>query len=136
MMIEHPTFATRVLMAAVVVAVVYAALYLLLPYSPDDFRRIHTTHLVGDIKNWQATYGSNADARSLQFSRKDRSLSLYETNIVHDQTSYRTFVRFDAANFCGRGYLVATREPRIFWIGRNGKVLLMYPKEKSRHASR
>jgi uncharacterized lipoprotein YehR (DUF1307 family) len=97
----------------------------------EEQKRFKNNIFVGDILCWIQLGAKDADLTAMQFTNKsgDRRF-LYQTNIVVNGISYETVLRYDSVEFNGKGYLVATRNGSVIWVGSDGKSEITYPPKK------
>ncbi|OQC74584.1 MAG: hypothetical protein BWX44_00777 [Spirochaetes bacterium ADurb.Bin001] len=117
---------TLVLIAsgALVLALGVYTLNSCIPFSLAYVKRAKAQHLRDDVKEWQMLSSPESFGRTNQ---TDTSY-LWRTNLVAADVSISTVMRLDSSLFRNRGYLVATSNREVIWVGRDGRAEAMSPK--------
>lgn len=117
---------TLVLIAsgALVLALGVYTLNSCIPFSLAYLKRAKAQHLRDDVKEWQMLSSPESFGRTNQ---TDTSY-LWRTNMVAADVSISTVMRLDSSLFRNRGYLVATSNREVIWVGRDGRAEAMSPK--------
>ncbi|HQI32429.1 MAG: hypothetical protein GYA76_08785 [Verrucomicrobia bacterium] len=117
---------TLVLIAsgALVLALGVYTLNSCIPFSLAYVKRAKAQHLRDDVKEWQMLSSPESFGRTNQ---TDTSY-LWRTNMVAADVSISTVMRLDSSLFRNRGYLVATSNREVIWVGRDGRAEAMSPK--------
>jgi hypothetical protein len=95
-----------------------------IPFSLTYVKRAKAQHLRDDVKEWQMLSSPGSYGHTNQ---TDASY-LWRTNLVAANASISTVMRLDSSLFRNRGYLVATTNREVFWVGRDGRAEAMSPK--------
>lgn len=95
-----------------------------IPFSLTYVKRAQAHHLWNDVKEWQML----SRPESYGHTSQTHACYLWRTNLVAAGTSVSTVMRLDSSLFRNRGYLVATSNREVFWVGRDGRAELISPK--------
>src|SRR5438128_577845 len=70
---------------------------------------------------------------SFNYNNATDRCRVFLTNFVVDTANYTGVMRLDSSPFRSRGYLLATEEQVVFWVGAKGKIQrLKTEKEKQK----
>jgi len=128
---------TLVLIAsgALVLALGVYTLNSCIPFSLAYVKRAKAQHLRDDVKEWQMlsspeSFGrtNQTDTSYLWRTNQTDTSYLWRTNLVAADVSISTVMRLDSSLFRNRGYLVATSNREVIWVGRDGRAEAMSPK--------
>jgi len=99
--------------------------------SVEEQKRFKSNFLAAEISSWIHLGTKDADLTSMQFTNKavDMRLFRYQTNIVVNGISYETVLKFEGADFGGKGYLLAARDGTVIWVGSDGKREITCPRK-------
>lgn len=88
----------------------------------EEQKHFKTNIVAGDATSWIQRGAKDADLTAMEFTNKSGDHRFrYQTNVIVNGISYETIIRFESAEFKGRGYLVAARNGTVIWIGTNGQ---------------
>ena len=94
------------------------------PFSLAYVKRVKAQHLRDDVKEWEML----SRPESYGHTNHTDACYLWQTNLVAGDAAVSTVMRLDSSLFRNRGYLVATSNREVFWVGRDGRVEAMLPK--------
>ena len=109
---------------ALVLALGVYALNSCIPFSLTYVKRVEAHRLRNDVKEWQMLSMPESYGRTNQTGAS----YLWRTNLVAANASISTVMRLDSSLFRNRGYLVATSNREVFWVGRDGRAEAISPK--------
>jgi len=92
-----------------------------IPFSLTYVKRVKAHHLRNHVKEWQML----SSPESYGHTNQTEATYLWRTNLVAANTSILTVMRLDSSLFRNRGYLVATTNREVFWVGRDGRAEAM-----------
>jgi len=109
---------------ALAIALVVYTLNFCIPFSLTYVKRAMAHHLRNDVKEWQML----SSPPSYGHTNQTCACYLWRTNLVAGSSSVSTVMRLDSSLFRIRGYLVATSNREVFWVGRDGRIEAISPK--------
>ena len=83
-----------------------------------DTKILESYHLRSDVKEWDL----RSKPEGYGYTNSFDSTCIYRTNIVVSSNVFSSVLRHDCVNFRNKGYLLATENRDIFWVGANGHV--------------
>ncbi len=107
-----------VLSLVVLVVLCLAALNFRIPFGLEDMKYVESYHLRNSVKELQL----RAKPELYGYTNKVEAIYLYRTNIVLGSNVYSSIMRLDSPNFRKKGYLLATENQSVFWVGVDGGV--------------
>lgn len=109
---------------ALVLGLGVCALNTRIPFGLTYVKRVMAHHLQNDVKEWEML----SRPESYGHTNSTEVSYLWRTNLGTANGSVSTVMRLDSPLFRDRGYLVATTNQEVFWVGRDGRVEAMSPK--------
>jgi len=108
----------RIALGAVVLALGVCVLNCCIPFNFRYVQNVEAHHLRTSVREWQLRSMPESYARTSQID----TTYIWRTNLVVGNTSVWTLMRLDSSLFRNRGYLVATSNGEVFWVGRDGRA--------------
>lgn len=108
----------RIALGVVVLALSVYGLNCCIPFNFRYVKNVEAYHLRTSVKDWQMRSMPECYAYTSQLS----ATYIWRTNLGVGNTSVPTVMRLDSALFRNRGYLVATSNREVFWVGRDGRA--------------
>ena len=89
-----------------------------IPFSLADTKVFEAHHLRDNVKDWEM----RLKPESYGYTNNLHASYIYRTNIIFGSNVYTSIMRLDSSNFRNRGYLLATENQEVFWVGADGRV--------------
>jgi len=96
----------------------------LVPFNLTYTKRVKASYLRNEVKEWKML----GEPKSYGHTNETVVSYVWRTNLNVGSGSVSTVMRLDSALFRDRGYLVATSNREVFWVGRDGRAEPMSPK--------
>mgnify|MGYP000879885226 CR=1 FL=1 len=123
MMTQLRTPVLVVSVAALLAFCAYAVNWLV-PFNLTYTKRVKASYLRNEVKEWKML----GEPKSYGHTNETVVSYVWRTNLNVGSGSVSTVMRLDSALFRDRGYLVATSNREVFWVGRDGRAEPMSPK--------
>ena len=98
-------------------------LYSLIPFNITHDFSVQAYHLRNSVKDWEMRSKPEIYGHSNSY----QAYYHYKTNIVLGSNVFSSVMRLDCSGFRNRGYLLATENQRVFWVGVNRDVQELKP---------
>lgn len=88
-----------------------------IPFGFEDMKYVESYHL----RNCVMDYQLQSKPELYNYTNRMEAVYLFKTNIVIGSNVYPSIMRLDSLNFRNSGYLLATTNRKVYWIGVNGR---------------
>jgi len=104
--------------SVVLIALCLVILNICIPFGLEDMKYVESYHLRNSVKELQL----RSKQELYSYTNKLETVYIYTTNIVFGSNVYSSIMRLDSPTFRNKGYLLATENREVFWVGTDGRL--------------